>query len=77
MVNLLLRSYNSHRKSLLRRKKNKYGLYNMGWWNSKQYVVDLSDAECLDSLAPGILLLRWHTGGEASKIDITQASAEV
>jgi hypothetical protein len=49
----------------------------MGWWNSKQYEVDLSETECLDSLAPGMLLLREHAGGESSKIDITQASAEV
>lgn len=67
MVNLMLRSHNSHQKSHLCRKKNKYGLYNMGWWNSKQYVVDLSDTKCLDSLA----------SGKSSKIDITQALAEV
>jgi len=44
----------------------------------KQYVVDLSDTEYLDSSALGmLLLLRKHAGGESSKIDITQASAEV
>jgi len=44
----------------------------------KQYVVDLSDTEYLDSSALGmLLLLREHAGGESSKIDITQASSEV
>ena len=44
----------------------------------KQYVVDLSDTEYLDSSALGmLLLLREHAGGESSKIDITQASTEV
>jgi anti-anti-sigma factor len=44
----------------------------------KQYVVDLSGTEYLDSSALGmLLLLREHAGGESSKIDITQASTEV
>jgi anti-anti-sigma factor len=44
----------------------------------KQYVVDLSDTEYLDSSALGmLLLLREHAGGESSKINITQASTEV
>ena len=43
----------------------------------KQYVVDLSDTEYLDSSALGmLLLLREHAGGESAKIDITQASAD-
>ena len=59
-------------------KKLKYGLYNMGWWNSKQYVVDSSDTEYLDSSALGVLLLlREHKGGGSLKVDITQASADV
>ncbi len=42
------------------------------------YVVDLSDTEYLDSSALGmLLLLREHAGGEASKIEIRQASPEV
>jgi len=44
----------------------------------KQYVVDLSDTEYLDSSALGmLLLLREHAGGESSRIDITEASTEV
>ena len=43
-----------------------------------EYVVDLSDTEYLDSSALGmLLLLREHAGGEASKIEIRQASPEV
>mgnify|MGYP001811771666 FL=1 len=42
------------------------------------YVVDLSDTDYLDSSALGmLLLLREHAGGEASNIEITQASPEV
>lgn len=42
------------------------------------YVVDLTDTEYLDSSALGmLLLLREHAGGEASSIEITQASPEV
>ncbi len=42
------------------------------------YVVDLSDTEYLDSSALGmLLLLREHAGGEASTIEIRQASPEV
>ena len=42
------------------------------------YVVDLSNTEYLDSSALGmLLLLREHAGGETSKIEITQASADV
>jgi len=42
------------------------------------YVVDLTDTEYLDSSALGmLLLLREHAGGEASRIEITQASPEV
>lgn len=45
---------------------------------STEYVVDLSDTEYLDSSALGmLLLLREHAGGEASNIEITQASPEV
>jgi len=43
-----------------------------------EYVVDLSNTEYLDSSALGmLLLLREHAGGETSKIEITQASADV
>ena len=43
-----------------------------------EYVVDLADTEYLDSSALGmLLLLREHAGGEASSIEITQASPEV
>ena len=46
--------------------------------NGIEYVIDLSDTDYLDSSALGmILLLREHAGGEASNIEITQASAEV
>jgi anti-anti-sigma factor len=42
------------------------------------YLVDLVDIEYLDSSALGmLLLLREHAGGEASDIEITQASPEV
>lgn len=42
------------------------------------YVVDLSQTEYLDSSALGmLLLLREHAGGEASSIEISQASPEV
>lgn len=42
------------------------------------YLVDLSDTDYLDSSALGmLLLLREHAGGEASNIEITQASPEV
>lgn len=42
------------------------------------YVVDLSGTDYLDSSALGmLLLLREHAGGEASNIEITQASPEV
>ena len=42
------------------------------------YVVDLAATEYLDSSALGmLLLLREHAGGEASNIEITQASPEV
>ena len=42
------------------------------------YIVDLTDTEYLDSSALGmLLLLREHAGGEASSIEITQASPEV
>ncbi len=78
MVGVFSYSHNSHQKSHMLQKKLKYGLYNMGWWNSKQYVVDSSDTEYLDSSAPSMLLLqREHTGGGSLKIDIIQASAEV
>jgi anti-anti-sigma factor len=44
----------------------------------KRYVVDLSGTEYLDSSALGmLLLLREHAGGDASKIDITDASDDV
>ncbi len=43
-----------------------------------RYVVDLADTEYLDSSALGmLLLLREHAGGEASDIEISQASPEV
>ncbi len=43
-----------------------------------EYVVDLSDTDYLDSSALGmLLLLREHAGGEASRIEIRQASPEV
>jgi anti-anti-sigma factor len=46
--------------------------------SGKQYVVDLSGTEYLDSSALGmLLLLREHAGGESSNIDITQASSDV
>ena len=42
------------------------------------YTVDLSGTDYLDSSALGmLLLLREHAGGEASNIEITQASPEV
>jgi anti-anti-sigma factor len=42
------------------------------------YNVDLSETEYLDSSALGmLLLLREHAGGEASDIEITQASSAV
>ncbi|MFZ9038511.1 MAG: STAS domain-containing protein [Gammaproteobacteria bacterium] len=46
--------------------------------NGIEYVIDLSDTDYLDSSALGmLLLLREHAGGEASNIEITQASPEV
>lgn len=43
-----------------------------------RYVVDLAETEYLDSSALGmLLLLREHAGGEASDIEISQASPEV
>ena len=43
-----------------------------------QYVVDLSAADYLDSSALGmLLLLREHAGGESSKVDIVNTSADV
>jgi anti-anti-sigma factor len=46
--------------------------------NGVEYIVDLSATDYLDSSALGmLLLLREHAGGEASKIEITQASPEV
>ena len=43
-----------------------------------QYEVNLSGTDYLDSSALGmLLLLREHAGGEGSKIDITNASADV
>ena len=46
--------------------------------NGVAYIVDLSETGYLDSSALGLLLLlREHAGGEASDIEITQASAEV
>ncbi len=46
--------------------------------NGVDYVVDLSDTDYLDSSALGmLLLLREHAGGEASNIEIAQASPEV
>ncbi len=43
-----------------------------------QYVVDLSGTDYLDSSALGmLLLLREHAGGEGSRIDIVNASADV
>jgi anti-anti-sigma factor len=42
------------------------------------YVVDLSATEYLDSSALGmLLLLREHAGGDASSIEIREASADV
>ena len=42
------------------------------------YVVDLANTDYLDSSALGmLLLLREHAGGEASRINITQASSDV
>lgn len=46
--------------------------------NGVAYVVDLSDTEYLDSSALGmLLLLREHAGGEASNVEISEASADV
>ncbi len=43
-----------------------------------RYVIDLAETEYLDSSALGmLLLLREHAGGEASDIEISQASPEV
>lgn len=43
-----------------------------------QYIVDLSDAEYLDSSALGmLLLLREHAGGDSSNIEIRKPSTEV
>jgi len=43
-----------------------------------QYLVDLSGTDYLDSSALGmLLLLREHAGGEGSRIDISNASADV
>ena len=42
------------------------------------YVVDLANTDYLDSSALGmLLLLREHAGGEASRINISQASSDV
>lgn len=42
------------------------------------YIVDLAATEYLDSSALGmLLLLREHAGGETSKIDIINTSADV
>ena len=42
------------------------------------YIVDLSETEYLDSSALGmLLLLREHAGGEASDIEIIEASPAV
>lgn len=46
--------------------------------NSVHYIVDLSATDYLDSSALGmLLLLREHAGGESSKVDIVNTSADV
>ncbi len=43
-----------------------------------KYVVDLAGTDYLDSSALGmLLLLREHAGGEGSKIEISNSSADV
>lgn len=51
--------------------------YERGGLTPERYIVDLHDADYIDSSALGMLLLRDHAGGDAADIRIVRCNADV